>query len=116
MRITHLKVNHLVNPIGYRLEHPTVSFVAEDTTGKWLRSARVLVASDPDFHHVLHDSGDRADMQSTAYELPISPAPETRYYWKVFVTADNGDSAESETAWFETAKADPWVADWITPC
>ncbi|MGN0361639.1 MAG: family 78 glycoside hydrolase catalytic domain [Bilifractor sp.] len=116
MKITHLKVNHLVNPIGYRLANPTVSFVAEDTAGKWLRSARVLVAADPDFQNILHDSGERPDIRTTAYELPITPEPETRYYWKVFATADNGDSAESETAWFETAKAEPWAADWITPC
>ena len=116
MKITHMKVNHLVNPLGYRLEHPTVSFVVEDTTAKKQKSARVLLADDPHFTRILHDSGNCPDLCGTAYELPVSPEPEKRYYWKVFAEADNGDSAESETAWFETAKAGKWIADWITPC
>ena len=116
MKITHMKVNHLVNPLGYRLEHPTVSFVVEDTMAKKQTSARVLLADDPDFTRILHDSGNCPDLCGTAYELPVTLKPETRYYWKVLVEADNGDSAESETAWFETAKAGEWTADWITPC
>lgn len=33
MKINHLKVNHLVNPLGNDINHPTVSYVVEDTTG-----------------------------------------------------------------------------------
>lgn len=115
MKITHMKVNHLVNPIGYELDHPTVSFVTEDTSGKKQKNARVLLAADPDFRNILYDSGYREDLSSLAYELPVSLEPENRYYWKAFVNADNGDSAESETAWFETAMRGPWKAEWITP-
>ncbi len=55
-------------------------------------------------------------MDSTHFALPIETEPRTRYYWKVRVWADNGEEAESEAAWFETAKeTELWTAHWITP-
>ena len=41
-------------------------------------------------------------------------APMTRYFVRVKVTDDKGDSAEG-TTWFETGKMDTeWSAEWIT--
>ncbi len=115
MKITHLRVNHLINPVGYYLEHPTISYIVEETTGKFQKSAAVTVALDSGFQQIVYESGESEAIQNIAFELPIETAPETRYYWKVRVTADNGDTAESETAWFETPKESPWTAEWITP-
>ena len=46
MKITHLKVNHLVNPMGYDLKRPSISYVAEETAGKHQAKAQVKVALD----------------------------------------------------------------------
>lgn len=116
MEITHLKVNHLVNPLGYDLGQPTISYVVRDTLAKKQEKAQVLVSLDEDFSTLLYDSGETDTITSTAFPLPIDLEPETRYYWKVRVWADNGESVESPAAWFETAKGGDWQADWITPC
>lgn len=116
MKITSLKTNHLVNPLGYWLQQPSISYIVEDTEAKRQVEAQVTVAADPEFTEIIWDSGRQEDVDSTHFVLPIEMAPRTRYYWKVRVWADNGEEAESEAAWFETAKeAEPWTAHWITP-
>src|SRR5690606_6832136 len=46
---------------------------------------------------------------------PIQLTPRTRYYWKVIIWGES-ETAESDIAWFETAKLDEdWKAEWITP-
>lgn len=40
--------------------------------------------------------------------------PRTRYYYKIEVDGESGESAESEPAWFETGKmGEPWEASFI---
>lgn len=115
MIISHLKTNHLENPLGFDLGTPVLSYVVEQTTSKKQEKARVLVALDENFAEVVYDSGERKDVINTAVPLPIELSPQTRYYWNVQVWGDCQDSAVSETAWFETPKDEDWKADWITP-
>ena len=105
MQITKLKVNHVTNPVGFYMERPVVSYVVEQSTGKRQAAARILVAEDAAMTSICYDTGMRQEIDSLGYELEFEPAPEMRYYWKVFVTADDGDMGESETAFFETARA-----------
>ncbi|MBQ9065479.1 MAG: family 78 glycoside hydrolase catalytic domain [Blautia sp.] len=127
MKIERLKINHLTNPMGYDLTHPTVSYIVTEACGKKQASARIEVALDDSFEELLYDSGVRTDIISTAFELPIELKPMTRYFWRVTAADETGDSAVSETQWFETAKtlhaagsaasveeAD-WQAKWIAP-
>lgn len=117
MKISNLKTNHLVHPLGYDLGKPTFSFLVTETGAKKQEAARVQIAGDADFSHILFDSGKSASIDSLAYTPPdFAPRPRTRYWWRVRVWADNGDSAVSEPAWFETAKAPgDWQAQWISP-
>ena len=93
MKIIHCRLNHLTNPMGYDLESPTISYVATEARGKKQVSARVWVALDEGFTDIVYDSGERADIVSTGFELPIEMKPMTRYYWKVAASDDTGDSA-----------------------
>lgn len=119
MRITNCKLNHLTNPLGYDFSEAVISYVAEDARGTVQKSARVQVSLSADFADCLYDSGERTDIVSTAFELPIALEPMTRYYWRVTVTDDTGDTATSDAQWFETAKSvtgqAEWRAQWITP-
>ncbi len=115
MKIERLKINHFTNPVGYALEDPTLSYVVTEAKGKKQETARILLSDKEDFSNVIYDSGERKDIVSTGYKLPISLKPIKRYYWKVFVTDDSGDKGESETAFFETPRDGEWKGEWITP-
>lgn len=113
MQITKMRTNHLENPLGYETDLLTLSWIA-DSTGKSLRFSRVEIALDPGFKEIVSDSGESAEISGIAYTPELTLAPRTRYYWRVTAKADNGDSATSEIAWFETGKRDePWNAKWI---
>jgi alpha-L-rhamnosidase len=116
MTITNLKTNHLVNPLGYGIEKPSVSWITENGRAKKQIAARVRVVKgpEPETAAVVFDSGRRNDISSLGYALPVELEPYTRYFWSVAVWCDNGDYAESGWAFFETAKMEsPWEARWI---
>ncbi|NLF79218.1 MAG: alfa-L-rhamnosidase RamA, partial [Chloroflexi bacterium] len=117
MRITHLKTNHVENPLGFALENLTFSWIVENTRDALQTAAQVLVSRDAAFEQIIFDSGrvEGSGIDSLAYRPPLQLAPRTRYYWKVRVWGET-ESAESDAAWFETAKLDEaWQAEWITP-
>jgi alpha-L-rhamnosidase len=115
MLIYALKTNHLVNPLGFALNTPRLSFKVKDSRGQALERARVTVALDAAMANIVSDSGWRGDIDSLSYAPALALSPRTRYYWRVEAVSDAGESAASETAWFETGKMDePWHADWIT--
>ena len=115
MIITSCKLNHNINPLGYDIDRPTVSWVIGNARGSRQQSAQVWVSLTEDFADILYDSGLRDDIVSTGFELPIGLDPMMRYYWKVRVTDETGDWAESDVQWFETGKDAQWRAGWITP-
>lgn len=117
MKITHLKTNHIINPLGYAIDTPTFTWMVEDTTDTIQTSAQVQVSLDADFSKLVFDSGkvEGNGIDSLAYRPKLSLAPYTRYYWKVGVWGET-EHTVSEVAWFETAKMDDdWQAQWITP-
>ena len=112
MKISKLRANHFERPLGCDLPDLALSWVPESGKAKKAAWSRVRVAADPDFGRVLHDSG-RADLDSLAYNPGLALAPRTRYFWRVDVLADNGETATADS-WFETGKMDePWEAQWI---
>ena len=117
MKITHLKTNHIINPVGYAIEKPTFSWIVEDTPDTVQTAAQFVVSTTPDFSDIIFDSGkvEGSGIDSIAYRPSLQLAPQTRYYWKITVWGET-ETAESEIAYFETAKMDQdWQADWITP-
>ena len=111
MKLTHLRTNHVTEPLGLFMECPVFSWVAEDTQDKRQKKARITLttaAGEP-----VYDSGPREDISSLGFEAPVDLLPRTRYRWTVTVWGDGGDCA-SASSWFETAKMDePWAAQWI---
>jgi alpha-L-rhamnosidase len=117
LKITHLKTNHIVNPLGFAIEKPTFSWIVEDTHDAIQTAAQILISCDRDFTRIVFDSGkvDGPEIDSLAYRPPILLKPRTRYFWKVRIWGET-ESAESDAAWFETSKMDEdWQAEWITP-
>ncbi len=116
MKISNLCVNRLQNPLGFSLGAPRLSWVVSDSSSQTADKSRVEISTEPSFANLLFDTGMVTGLDSIAYQPPIELAPRTRYYWRVTVLGNTGDSATSEAAWFETSKLDePWTAAWITP-
>ncbi len=116
MEITNLRVNHIVNPIGYALDGISLSWTVKDATGSTQRFAQVQVSLEETFDHILYDSGKTASASSVDFPLTIALSPRTRYWWRVQVWANDGDTAQSSPAFFETGKLDEaWKGMWISP-
>lgn len=115
--ITELKTNRIKNPLGYNLgESPSFSWIVECTTAKIQDAARVQVALDCDFSHIISDSNKDNTISSICYKPKIDLLPRTRYYWRVKIWAGGAESDYSEPSWFETSKMDEaWHAKWISP-
>jgi alpha-L-rhamnosidase len=117
VKITHLKTNHILNPLGFAIEKPTFSWIVENTSDKVQTAAQIVMSCDSDFEQIIFDSGkvEGNGINSLSYRPPIRLSPRTRYFWKVRVWGET-ESAESDLAWFETSKIDEdWQAEWITP-
>lgn len=115
MKLYDLKVNHLHNPLGFRMERVMFSWKVSEAEGKKQESARILVASDEEMSEVLFDSGFDAEAGSLGYQVKMELQPRTRYYWTVTVRTDAGEEAAGEVQWFETGKQEEdWRGVWIT--
>lgn len=110
MKLTHLRTNHITQPLGLFIRRPVFSWVAEDTTDKRQACAQIVVEAGGE---IVYDSGRREDVSSLGFEAPVELKPRTRYQWTVTVWGDGGDTATA-SSWFETAKQEePWAAQWI---
>ena len=112
MRISHLRVNHLREPLGYDLRSPSFSWIVSDTASARQEKARLRVFRDGE---TLYDSGLVSWPDSLGTELPLGLRPRTRYRWSVTVVGDGGDRGEA-SSFFETGKmGEPWQGRWICP-
>lgn len=115
MKIYDCKVNHLTNPLGFRMTRTVFSWKVKEAQGKKQTEARIQAARDQDMKEIIADTGWDADADSLGYKMELELQPRTRCYWTVSVRSDGGEEAVSEAQWFETGKrGEPWVGNWIT--
>jgi alpha-L-rhamnosidase len=114
MKITHLRTNHLINPLGFYVEKPFFSWITEGTEGNYQEAAQIQVAFEDDFINIIYDSGKQKKISSLGHIVDMKLEPCTRYFWRVKVWTDNGEVIESQIAWFETGKKEEvWSGKWI---
>lgn len=112
MKVTNLKINGVEHPMGFACEKLLASWKVTDTQAKKQTNARIEVSLKGDFSDIV--SIKEGNLASYETELEVELSPRTAYYWRVTVTGDNGDTAVSETAVFETGKmGEAWQAKWI---
>ncbi len=143
MQIYDCKVNHLTNPLGFRMTKTVFSWKVKEAVGKRQREARIRIAADADMTEILNDTGWSSALDSLASRVDVHLQPVTRYYWTVSVRSeacvknDEGEEklkdaenleetehleeaetleeAVSSVQWFETGKREqPWSGKWIT--
>lgn len=114
MKILHLRVNHLKEPLGYDFSCLTLSWKikeAEEGAVPWVRA---VISEKEDMACPVYDSGVRKNFRQCQVHVDMELKPETRYFWKVFAGGGDGETVESRTAWFETAKCgETWEARFI---
>lgn len=116
MTITEMRTNHLLNPLGFQLDQPVLSWTVKDCAGKKQEAAQVQVSLDEAFTEIVWDSGRKGELSSLGVYPELSLKPCTRYYWHVKVWTDAGEEALSPSAWFETAlEPEAFTGQWIEP-
>ena len=117
MRITELRTNDRRDPMGIDLKGITFTWQVEEARGKRQAASRFVLSRGEDFSEILYDSGETR-LPHHAYTPPLAEIirPGERYCWRVTVTDETGDSAESGPASFEGGhSAGGWKGKWITP-
>mgnify|MGYP001509506702 CR=1 len=114
MKIYDLKTNYQKNAIGIDLEGITLSWKVREAGGHFQKTVQIRIAEDDNFKHCCYTSGELA--LAECYYMPkVKLSPGRRYCWQVTVTDDTGDSAVSDTAYFEGGHpAEDWYGEWIT--
>ncbi|MCR5468888.1 MAG: glycoside hydrolase family 78 protein [Lachnospiraceae bacterium] len=113
MRITRLKINGVENPLGFDFGKIIATWNVEDTKAKKLVNGIIEVASDEAFMDILYKKESK-DLDQLGEVIDINLKPRFRYFWRVTISGDNGETAVSEIQYFETGKMDePWTGKWI---
>jgi len=99
MKITRLKLNGVVNPLGFDFKKLIASWNVEDTKASTLKNGVLEVASDENFKDIIYQK-DSVELDQVGEVIDIKLSPRTRYYWRVTITGDNGETATSDTQFF----------------
>ena len=103
MNVTHLRTNHLENPIGYQCDSLQFSWKVVEAKGDFTQWAQVKIASDEAMTAIVYES-EKVQPTSPYLQADFDFAPGTRYFWTATVCDNENDVATSEVAFFETPK------------
>lgn len=57
MRIYDCRLNHVKNPLGYRMNRTVFSWKVDEAKGKKQQAARIIIAEDEQFLKIVTDTG-----------------------------------------------------------
>lgn len=120
MEVVRLCTESQERPLCICQERPSFSWNAQTEVRGWRqRTYRVRVAESEknlyEGEEVCWDSGEIRSRQMTGVRYEGMPLrPDTRYYWRMQVTGEDGSAGE-EASWFHTAlfSDDEWHGEWI---
>ena len=118
LEVGTLRIQYLQNPLGIDVDAPAFSWqLKADKRATMQTSYKVELATDAAMGNIAYDSGTIEGSESANVRFDnMSLQPSTRYYWRVTVTDNYGNTATSEeTSYFETGLRDAgWSgAVWI---
>lgn len=114
MKISDVKINGMNNPVGYGFDSIRVSWKVGESRGSKQKNAKIEISETADFNNILYVKEDE-NLSQTGEVVELKLEPRKRYYVSVTVMDDAGESACSDTSYFETAKMqETWQAKWIT--
>ena len=114
MQISKIKINGIVNPIGYLFDKLRCSWTVSGTKAKHTEFVKIEVSKEEKFEKIIyHKEGSNLNSACEVLEMTLEPC--TRYYIRIQVTADNKEQAQ-KVSFFETSKLkQKWQAKWIKP-
>lgn len=111
MKILQCQVQHINNPLGYRISTPVFRWKVTEAKGQATEAARIRIFQGD---VCVKDTG-WAQLDSLAAPVELELAPRTRYTWRVWVRTDAKEEGESPEQFFETGKIqEPWMGKWIS--
>ena len=113
MRIRHLRINGIRNPIGYDFEKAALTFHVEEVSEDVSAVFTAEVSTDKDFTQIVY-SADADPLAETGLEFRREAC--TRYYVRVKALINEEKTVFSdEDAFFETGMmGQTFQAEWIT--
>ena len=113
MKVEDLKINGIKNPMGFSYDKIKCSWKVRDTKAKTAKNIKIDVSLDSGFNNIIY-SKEGKDLNSSCEILEVTCTPHTRYFYRVYVEGENGETALSKIAFFETGKmSEKWVGKWI---
>ena len=101
--IASMEVNALESPLGIDNLDDFSWTMESNVIGAKQSAYQLLLAKDENFEDVVWDSGKVASNESVGVDYAGAElTPETDYWWKVIVTNEAGQVAESDVAHFST--------------
>ena len=96
MRISEIRINGIREPMGFEMPYISLSWKVTESASRKSREARIAVAADPGFTKLLYEKKGES-LRSAGERIPILLAPRIRYFCRVEVTGDTGDSAAADS-------------------
>lgn len=114
VRVTHLKVSGLVEPLGVD-EVPTFSWQTESDRRGFYQKTYEITVTDAVGNLVWRSGVVASDEQSNIRYEGMPLRSRTAYRWTVQITGTKGEKSKVATSSFETAMMDAseWSAQWI---
>lgn len=114
MKLQNLRTNHLDCPLGYQFDYLLFSWEVtetDDTSDEW---TLIEIALDEKFDEIVYTTGYMEHYGRPYFCPDFVPLCETRYYWRVTLSAKLDGIVTSNPVWFETALTKgQWDAKWI---
>lgn len=112
MEIYAVKINGWNNPVGYDLEQILCSWKVRNAKGTRQTWAGIMVALDEDMTNVVYEK--EGCLCSMGELLEFCTVAYTRYFYRITVKSDAGETCHSSVQYFETGKKDGQLcAAWI---
>lgn len=115
MEVYALRTNGKKNPMGEDYSRLVFSWKVRTKTSKKQKNASLVISTDIHFSKICYrEEGET--LSGIAHPIKMTCMPRTRYYWKVEITTDAGETVISPVAFFETSKLqEGWTGIWISP-
>ena len=112
MELYAVKINGIHNPVGYLLDTVLCSWKVRNARGAKQSHAKIEVSLSETFENILYVL--EGNLSPLGTKLDMQLLPRTRYYFRITLQSDAGETAVSDICFFETGKLDePWQGKWI---